>query len=248
MAFSKLALLALAVGARAADDQVVVGQTFMAGAIDPTPTVGMVGLIEKPEHITSQWFKDEGDAILLLGQAVESDDPLLGLGGSALLQVEHGRKEGTPPPCDLAMAKSHGGGVPSLRPCSTCNNAEPPKPSSGSSDSTAWPSRRIASPSSLNHWLVMCSGFSIKPTIPTVGVGSMAPAMNVWPTTTWSSAARAPTARASRASFENAMVLPASARSPSCELRGVGASAFSITSGRETSRFDEGRTDSCPTA
>ena len=37
MAFLKLALLALAVGANAADDdQVVVGQTFMAGAIDPT--------------------------------------------------------------------------------------------------------------------------------------------------------------------------------------------------------------------
>ena len=38
MALPKLALLlALAVGARAADDdQVVVGQTFMAGAIDPT--------------------------------------------------------------------------------------------------------------------------------------------------------------------------------------------------------------------
>ena len=73
-----------------------------AGAIDPTPTVGMVGLIEKPEHITSQWFKDEGDAIILLGQAVNIDDPLLGLGGSALLQIEHGRKGGTPPPCDLA--------------------------------------------------------------------------------------------------------------------------------------------------
>ena len=73
-----------------------------AGAIDPTPTVGMVGLIDKSEHITSQWFKDDGDAIILLGQAVNSDDPLLGLGGSALLQVEHGRKEGTPPPCDLA--------------------------------------------------------------------------------------------------------------------------------------------------
>ena len=28
-----------------------------AGAIDPTPTVGMVGLVEKPEHITNQWFK-----------------------------------------------------------------------------------------------------------------------------------------------------------------------------------------------
>ena len=31
-----------------------------AGPIDPTPTVAMVGLIEKPEHITTQWFKDEG--------------------------------------------------------------------------------------------------------------------------------------------------------------------------------------------
>ena len=77
-----------------------------AGAIDPTPTVGMVGLVEKPEHITSQWFKDEGDAIILLGQAPDSADPLLGLGGSALLQVEHSRKEGTPPPCDLAKEKT----------------------------------------------------------------------------------------------------------------------------------------------
>ena len=73
-----------------------------AGAIDPTPTVGMVGLVEKPEHITNQWFKDDGDAVILLGQAVDGDDPLLGLGGSALLQVEHSLKEGTPPPCDLA--------------------------------------------------------------------------------------------------------------------------------------------------
>ena len=77
-----------------------------AGAINPTPTVGMVGLVEKPEHITSQWFKDEGDVIILLGQAVDLGDPLLGLGGSALLQVEHGRKEGTPPPCDLAKEKA----------------------------------------------------------------------------------------------------------------------------------------------
>ena len=30
-----------------------------AGPIDPTPTVAMVGLIEKPEHVTTQWFKDE---------------------------------------------------------------------------------------------------------------------------------------------------------------------------------------------
>src|SRR3954451_10384976 len=53
------------------------------GAIDPTPTVAMVGLIEGPEHITTQWFKDEGDAIILLGDAIDPQDPLLGLGGSA---------------------------------------------------------------------------------------------------------------------------------------------------------------------
>ena len=45
------------------------------------------GLIEKPEHITTQWFKDEGDAIMLLGERVDGDDPLLGLGGSAYLQL-----------------------------------------------------------------------------------------------------------------------------------------------------------------
>ncbi|HVY71588.1 MAG TPA: phosphoribosylformylglycinamidine synthase subunit PurL, partial [Verrucomicrobiae bacterium] len=57
------------------------------GPIDPTPTVAMVGIIEKPEHITTQWFKDEGDAIILLGNPVDTADPLQGLGGSAYLQV-----------------------------------------------------------------------------------------------------------------------------------------------------------------
>ena len=77
-----------------------------AGPIDPTPTVAVVGLIEKPEHITTQWFKDEGDAIVLLGDAVDATDPLLGLGGSALLQIIHQRKTGTPPRCDLDQAKT----------------------------------------------------------------------------------------------------------------------------------------------
>ncbi len=76
-----------------------------AGPIDPTPTVAMVGLIEKPEHITTQWFKDEGDAIILLGDIVDASDPLLGLGGSAYLQRIHGLKTGTPPPCDLEKEK-----------------------------------------------------------------------------------------------------------------------------------------------
>jgi len=76
------------------------------GPIDPTPTVVVVGLIEKPEHVTTQWFKDEGDAIILLGDAVDRNDPLLGLGGSAYLQVIHGKKTGTPPRCDLEAAKT----------------------------------------------------------------------------------------------------------------------------------------------
>ena len=76
------------------------------GPIDPTPTVVVVGLIEKSEHVTTQWFKDEGDAIILLGDAVDASDPLFGLGGSAYLQVVHGRKTGTPPRCDLGTAKT----------------------------------------------------------------------------------------------------------------------------------------------
>jgi len=71
------------------------------GPIDPTPVIGLVGLIEKREHITTQWFKDEGDVIILLGDMVDNADPLLGLGGSAYLQRVHGLKTGAPPRCDL---------------------------------------------------------------------------------------------------------------------------------------------------
>src|SRR5438270_2977484 len=49
------------------------------GPIYPTPTIAMVGLIEKREHVTTQWFKNEGDAIILLGDLVDESDPLIGL-------------------------------------------------------------------------------------------------------------------------------------------------------------------------
>jgi phosphoribosylformylglycinamidine synthase subunit PurL len=65
-----------------------------------------VGIVEKPEHITTQWFKDEGDVIILLGDLVNSGDSLQGLGGSAYLQVVHKKKTGTPPPMDLEKAKT----------------------------------------------------------------------------------------------------------------------------------------------
>jgi len=98
-----------------------------SGPIDPTPTVAVVGLIEKPEHITTQWFKDEGDAIILLGTPVDTADPILGLGGSAYLQVIHGKKTGSPPRCDLDVAKTlhtsllgliHTGDIKSAHDCS----------------------------------------------------------------------------------------------------------------------------------
>jgi phosphoribosylformylglycinamidine synthase len=77
-----------------------------SGPIDPTPTVAVVGLVEKPEYITTQWFKDEGDAIVLLGDVVDAKDSIFGLGGSAYLQVVHGKKTGSPPRCDFDQAKT----------------------------------------------------------------------------------------------------------------------------------------------
>ena len=38
-----------------------------AGVVDPTPTIGMVGLIDKEEHITTQWFENDGDTVILVG-------------------------------------------------------------------------------------------------------------------------------------------------------------------------------------
>ncbi len=66
-----------------------------AGAIDPTPTVGMVGLIEEERHVTTQYFKRAGDAILLLGGLGDE------LGGSQYVAVVHGRREGLPPRLDF---------------------------------------------------------------------------------------------------------------------------------------------------
>src|SRR5688572_29619823 len=66
-----------------------------AGVVDPTPTVAMVGLIEKEEHITTQSFKAAGDAIILVGD-IGSE-----MGASHFLKVCHGRKEGRPPRLDV---------------------------------------------------------------------------------------------------------------------------------------------------
>jgi phosphoribosylformylglycinamidine synthase len=66
-----------------------------AGVVDSTPTVAMVGLIAKEEHITTQYFKAEGDVIFLVGELGDE------MGGSRFLKVCHGRKEGLPPRLDV---------------------------------------------------------------------------------------------------------------------------------------------------
>src|SRR4051812_22482591 len=38
-----------------------------AGVIDPTPTIGMVGLIDREADVTGQFFREAGDTILLVG-------------------------------------------------------------------------------------------------------------------------------------------------------------------------------------
>src|SRR5258705_11115116 len=75
------------------------------GVVDPTPTIAMVGLIDDEKHITTQWFKDEGDVIILVGTVAavsdrRSKDELLG--GSRYLKVCHGLKIGPLPHVDIA--------------------------------------------------------------------------------------------------------------------------------------------------
>src|SRR5438034_5959995 len=66
-----------------------------AGVVDPTPTIGMVGLIDDKRHITTQWFKSIGDKILLVGEIGNE------VGGSQFLKICHGLKQGPPPHVDL---------------------------------------------------------------------------------------------------------------------------------------------------
>ncbi len=68
-------------------------------AVFPTPTIGMVGLIEHTAHITTQSFKDEGDIIYLLGENREH------IGASEYLHAIYGENRGEVPPLDLEFEK-----------------------------------------------------------------------------------------------------------------------------------------------
>ena len=73
------------------------------GAIDPTPVVSMVGLIDKSELVTRSTISGAGQSVVLLGGFPDE------LGGSYFLQTQHGLKEGKVPIVDLeAEAKLQG--------------------------------------------------------------------------------------------------------------------------------------------
>ena len=69
-------------------------------AVYPTPLIGVVGLVEHPEHETTQHWNQAGDVIVLLGETEEE------LGASALQQFMTGSISGMPPALDLEKEKN----------------------------------------------------------------------------------------------------------------------------------------------
>ena len=67
--------------------------------IYPTPVIGMVGLIEDSRHVTTQWFKSEDRAVILLGET--RDD----LGASEYQLATQGTSEGRVPKLDLELER-----------------------------------------------------------------------------------------------------------------------------------------------
>jgi phosphoribosylformylglycinamidine synthase len=70
------------------------------GAIDPTPMVGMLGLLEDVNLRCTPYFRNEGDLLVLLGEP--GGDP----GGSEYLKLIHNLKVGRPPRLDLEKEKA----------------------------------------------------------------------------------------------------------------------------------------------
>jgi len=66
-----------------------------AAAVDPTPVLGIVGLIEDIDRLVTPGFKAESDAVILLGENKEE------FGGSEYLKLIHGKRGAAPPAVDL---------------------------------------------------------------------------------------------------------------------------------------------------
>ncbi|MBA3855003.1 MAG: phosphoribosylformylglycinamidine synthase II, partial [Gemmatimonas sp.] len=69
------------------------------GAVYPTPTIGMVGVLDDASHATSMRFQHAGDDIVLLGDNTDE------IGGSEYLAWIHGVVAGAPPQVNLEGEK-----------------------------------------------------------------------------------------------------------------------------------------------
>ena len=67
-----------------------------SGAIAPTPEIGVVGLLEDVGRLVGPAFRDDGDTIVLIGEATG------GLAGSAYAAIAGVAVEDGPPPLDLS--------------------------------------------------------------------------------------------------------------------------------------------------
>ena len=70
------------------------------GAVDPTPVVSMVGLIENADDVTRSFVSAADEALVLLGGLPHE------LGASHFLQTRHDRKEGKVPEVNLEAEKA----------------------------------------------------------------------------------------------------------------------------------------------
>jgi phosphoribosylformylglycinamidine synthase len=68
-------------------------------AVYPTPTIGMLGIIDDLAHITTNGLRDAGDLILLAGITKNE------FGGSEYVKIVHGMIEGDAPALDLEFEK-----------------------------------------------------------------------------------------------------------------------------------------------
>ncbi|MBI2083330.1 MAG: phosphoribosylformylglycinamidine synthase subunit PurL [Deltaproteobacteria bacterium] len=82
------------------------------GSIYPTPTIGMVGLLDDVERHCTQWFKQEGDVVAMVGPAFGKIPPSPpfskwgeDFGGSEYLKVIHGIVAGRPPRLNIPLEK-----------------------------------------------------------------------------------------------------------------------------------------------
>jgi phosphoribosylformylglycinamidine synthase len=69
-------------------------------AIFPTPTIAVVGLMRDYTRRVTQWFKNQGDLIGLLGETREE------LGGTEYIKTQFGLTRGKPPRLDCAKEKN----------------------------------------------------------------------------------------------------------------------------------------------